>query len=233
MSYTRLTFGDAARSKILAGATALADAVRPTLGPKSRSILIERKWGAPHVCNDGVTIAKLVHLQDPEENLGAQTLRQAAERTGDAVGDGTTTATILAHALFADGLRNVVAGASAVDVKRGFDRGAKVAVDALKALSRPVANRQEKVHVATISAHNDAVIGELVADAIERVGGEGVTSARGGEGHRDDARGGRGHAARPRLPLAVLRHPPREDAGSARRPLDPARREADQRPPPT
>ena len=176
MAYTKLTFGDAARSKILAGATALADAVRPTLGPKSRSILIERKWGAPQVCNDGVTIAKLVHLQDPEENLGAQTLRQAAERTGDAVGDGTTTSTILAHALFADGLRNVVAGASAVDVKRGFDRGVKVAVDALKALSRPVANRREKVHVATISAHNDPVIGEMVADAIERVGGEGVTS---------------------------------------------------------
>jgi chaperonin GroEL len=126
------------------------------------------------VCNDGVTIAKEMDLEDPEENLGAQMLRQAAERTGDAVGDGTSTATVLAHAMFADGVRNVTAGASAIDLKRGLDRGLKEVVSALKKLSRPVSTRKEKAQVATISAHNDSSIGELVADAMEKVGGEGV-----------------------------------------------------------
>ncbi len=174
MSYKQVLFRSAAREKVLRGATQLADAVRVTLGPKSKSVLIQKKWGAPIVCNDGVTIAREFDLRDPEENLGARMLRQAAEKTGDAVGDGTSTATILAHAIYADGVRNVVAGASAIDVKRGLDRGCRRAVDALKALSRPVASRLEKAQVATISAHNDAGIGELVADAMEKVGGEGV-----------------------------------------------------------
>jgi len=121
-----------------------------------------------------VTIAKEFELKEPEENLGAQMLRQAAEKTGEAVGDGTSTATILAHALFADGLRNVVAGASAIDIKRGLDAAAKAAIQALAAMSHPVAARKEKEQVATISAHNDPVIGQLVADAMEKVGGEGV-----------------------------------------------------------
>ncbi len=174
MAHKQILFHSAAREKILRGAAALADAVRVTLGPKSKSVLIQKKWGVPIVCNDGVTIAKEVDLKDPEENLGAQMLRQAAERTGDAVGDGTTTATLLAHAIFADGVRNVVAGASAIDIKRGLDRGVRVAVDALRAISKPVKTRKEKAQVATISAHNDPVIGELVADAMEKVGGEGV-----------------------------------------------------------
>ena len=174
MAHKQVLFRSAAREKVLRGATQLADAVRVTLGPKSKSVLIQKKWGAPIVCNDGVTIAKEFDLRDAEENLGAQMLRQAAEKTGDAVGDGTSTSTILAHAIFADGVRNVVAGASAIDVKRGLDRGCKRAVEALRALSRPVAVRREKAQVATISAHNDAAIGELVADAMEKVGGEGV-----------------------------------------------------------
>ena len=156
------------------GSAQLADAVRVTLGPKSKSVLIQRTWGAPLVCNDGVTIAKEFDLKDPEENLGAQMLRQAAEKTGEIVGDGTSTSTILAHAIFADGVRNVVAGASAVDIKRGLDRAAKVAVDALKTMSRPVSGKKETAQVATISAHNDPAIGELVAEAMEKVGGEGV-----------------------------------------------------------
>jgi chaperonin GroEL len=126
------------------------------------------------VCNDGVTIAKEMELKDPVENLGAQMIRQAAERTGDAVGDGTSTSTILAHAIFADGVRNVVAGASAVDLKKGLDRGARAAVEALKLLSRPVKSRLEKAQIATISAHNDQSIGDMVADAMEKVGNEGV-----------------------------------------------------------
>jgi len=174
MAAKQILFRFQAREKILRGASQLADAVRITLGPKSKSVLIQKKWGTPLVCNDGVTIAKETELADPEEDLGARMLRQAAEKTSEAVGDGTSTSTILAHAILADGIRNAVAGASAIDLKRGLDRGLKVAVEALRALSRPVKTRLEKAQVATISAHNDAAIGELVAEAMEKVGGEGV-----------------------------------------------------------
>ena len=174
MTAKQVLFRSAAREKVLRGAAQLADAVRITLGPKSKSVLIQKKWGAPIVCNDGVTIAKEMELDDPEENLGAQMLRQAAEKTGDVVGDGTSTATILAQAIYADGLRNVAAGASAIDLKRGLDRGLEAAVKALKAMAKPVSSRKEKAQVATISAHNDPTIGELVASAMEKVGGDGV-----------------------------------------------------------
>ena len=174
MPHKQILFRSEAREKILRGATQLADAVRVTLGPRSKSVLIEKKWGAPIVCNDGVTIAREFDLKDAEENLGARMLRQAAEKTGDMVGDGTSTSTILAQAIFADGVRNVVAGASAIDIKRGLDRACKRAVETLKALSRPVKTRKEKAQVAAISAHNDVAIGELVADAMDKVGNDGV-----------------------------------------------------------
>ncbi|RBP38167.1 chaperonin GroL [Roseimicrobium gellanilyticum] len=174
MSHKQVTFRSQAREKILRGTSALADAVRITLGPKSKSVLIDRKWGKPLVCNDGVTIAKEFDLKDPEENLGAQMIRQAAERTGEAVGDGTSTATVLAHAIFSEGVRNVTAEASAVDLKRGLDRGLKVAVEAIRKISRPINNKKETAQVAAISAHNDAVMGDLVADALEKVGSEGA-----------------------------------------------------------
>jgi chaperonin GroEL len=174
MTAKQVLFRSAAREKVLRGAAQLADAVRITLGPKSKSVLIEKKWGVPIVCNDGVTIAKEMELEDPEENLGAQMLRQAAEKTGDVVGDGTSTATILAQTIYSEGVRNIAAGASAIDLKRGLDRGLDAAVKALKAMAKPVASRKEKAQVATVSAHNDPVIGELVADAMEKVGGDGV-----------------------------------------------------------
>ena len=182
MGHKQLLFRAAAREKVLRGAEQLADAVRVTLGPKSKSVLIGKGWGSPVVCNDGVTIAKEMDLADPQENLGVQMIRQAAERTGDSVGDGTSTSTILAHAIFADGVRNVAAGASAIDLKRGLDRGLRVAVAAIRAVSRPVQSRKEKVQVATISAHNDAAIGELVGDAVEKVGGEGVITVEEAKG---------------------------------------------------
>jgi chaperonin GroEL len=182
MTGKQLLFRAAAREKILHGATALADAVRITLGPKSKCVLIQKKWGRPLVCNDGVTIAKEVELKDSEENLGAHMIREAAERTADAVGDGTSTATILAHAIFAEGLRNVAAGASAIDLKRGLERGLRAAVQAIRALSRPVESRKEKAQVATISAHNDPAIGELVADAMEKVGRDGAVSVEEAKG---------------------------------------------------
>ena len=174
MPHKSLTFRSAAREKIMAGASQLADAIRVTLGPKSKSVLIEKSWGVPVVCNDGVTIAKELDLEDPEENLGAQMLRQAAEKTGEAVGDGTSSSTLLAHAILGDGIRNVVAGASAIDIKRGLERGLAAAVTALHDMSREVKERKEIADVATLSAHNDPTIGELIADAVEKVGGEGV-----------------------------------------------------------
>ena len=174
MAHKNILFHSAAREKLLRGTTALAAAVRVTLGPKSKSVLIQKKFGLPIVCNDGVTIAKEISLADPEEDLGAQMLRQAAEKTGEAVGDGTSTSTILAHAIFSDGVRNVVAGASGIDIKRGLDRGLQIARDHLQSMSAPVRTSKEKEQVATISAHNDSVIGRMVADAVERVGDEGV-----------------------------------------------------------
>jgi len=174
MTHKRMLFHSAAREKILRGTTALADAVRVTLGPKSKSVLIQKKWGLPVICDDGVTIAKEVDLEDPEENLGAKMLCQAAEKTGENVGDGTSTSTVLAHAIFADGVRNVVSGASGIDIKRGLDRGLAIAVQELQNMSKPVKSRKEKVQVGMISAHHSQLIGDLVADAMEKVGDEGV-----------------------------------------------------------
>lgn len=176
MAHKHLLFRSEAREKLVRGVTELANAVRITLGPRSKSVLIAKKWGSPIVCNDGVTIAKELELADPEENLGARMIRQAAERTGDAVGDGTSTSTILAQEIYAEGVRNVAAGASAIDIKHGLDRGLGAAVAAIRLVSRPVTGRREKEQIATISAHNDETAGKLVADAIERVGADGVVS---------------------------------------------------------
>ena len=144
MPYKQMLFRAEAREKIIRGAAALADAVRVTLGPKSKCVLIGKKWGRPIVCNDGVTIAKEIEMKNGEENLGAQMLREAAERTGDVVGDGTTTSTILAYSMLAEGARNVAAGASAIDLKRGIDAGVRAAVEAVRAISRPVESKKER-----------------------------------------------------------------------------------------
>jgi chaperonin GroEL len=174
MAHKQVLYRSEAREKIVRGTAKLADAIRVTLGPRSKSVLIEKKWGAPIVCNDGVTIAKEFDLKDPEENLGARMLRLAAEKTGEMVGDGTSASTILAHAIFADGVRNVVAGASAIDIKHGLQRATARVIAALHEISRPVVTSKEKQQVATISAHNDAGIGKLVGEAMEKVGAEGV-----------------------------------------------------------
>ena len=174
MPAKELHFRSDARETLLKGAGAVADAVRVTLGPKSKCVLIDRKFGHPLVCNDGVTIARELELKEPVENLGVRVLREAAERTGDAVGDGTTTSTLLAFSIFSEGIRNIAAGASAIDLKRGLERGCAAAVRALRERSRPVAGYQDRMQVATVSAHNDESIGKMVADALERVGAEGV-----------------------------------------------------------
>ncbi len=182
MNYMKVAFRSEAREKILKGTKVLYDAVRVTLGPKSKSVLIERKWGKPLVCNDGVTIAKEMKLKDPEENLGAQVLKEAAERTGEVVGDGTSTSTILAYAIFSEGVRNIAARASSIELKRGLDKGLEVAVEALKTFSRPVKSLKMKEQVATISAHNNSTIGSLVAEAIEKIGSEGVITVEEAKG---------------------------------------------------
>jgi chaperonin GroEL len=182
VAHKHLLLKSAAREKVLHGALALADAMRVTLGPKSKCVLIEKGWGRPLVCNDGVTIAREFELEDHEENLGAQVIRQAAERTGDVVGDGTTTSTLIAASIFAEGVRNIAAGASAVELKRGLERGLQAVVRSLKDVSRPVVDHAQRVQVATISAHNDPLIGETVADALEKVGMEGTTSVEEAKG---------------------------------------------------
>jgi chaperonin GroEL len=174
MSARKLLFRAEAREALLHGANEVADAIRVTLGPKSKCVLIDKKYGRPIVCNDGVTIAKEIELPGAVENLGAKMIREAAERTGDAVGDGTSTSTLLAHAILCEGIRNIAAGASGVDIKHGLDRGMRAAVQALRDIARPVRGFVEKSQVATISAHNDPSIGKLVAEAFEKIGPEGV-----------------------------------------------------------
>ncbi len=182
MAAKHLLVNSAAREKVLHGALELADAVRVTLGPKSKCVLIEKKWGRPLVCNDGVTIAREFELPDHEENLGVQVIRQAAERTGDLVGDGTTTSTLIAATIFAEGVKNIAAGASAIELKRGLECGLAAVVARLKALSRPVADHTQRVQVATIAAHNDPSIGETVAGALEKIGAEGTTTVEEAKG---------------------------------------------------
>jgi chaperonin GroEL len=182
MAHKKLIFETEAREKVLRGATALANAVRVTLGPRSKCVLIERKWGKPLICNDGVTIAREVDLKDHEENLGAQVLLEAAERTGAVVGDGTTTSTLLAHLILAEGVRNIAAGASGIELKRGLEHGVRAAQRAIQQLSRPVEDAAVRTQVATIAAHNDATTGKLVADAVEKVGSEGVITVEEAKG---------------------------------------------------
>jgi chaperonin GroEL len=174
MPAKHLNFRSSARETLLKGAAVVADAVRVTLGPKSKCVLMDRKYGRPLVCNDGVTIAKEIELSDPVENLGARMLREAAERTGDVVGDGTSTSTILAFTILSEGVRNIAAGASGIELKHGLERGLRVALAALRRLSRPVQQHREQIQVATVSAHNDEAIGQMVADAVAKVGAEGA-----------------------------------------------------------
>jgi chaperonin GroEL len=182
MAHKQIHFSADARQKVLHGAAILADTVRVTLGPQGRCVLIERKWGRPIVSDDGVTVAKEVDLDDPEENLGVQMIRQAAERTGDRVGDGTTTSTLLAYALYAEGVKNISAGASAIDLKRGLSRGLKVALESIRAQAKPVETLLAKTQVATISAHNDPTIGKMVAEAVTKVGPEGAVTVEEAKG---------------------------------------------------
>ena len=170
----QLIFDEAARSSILKGVSMLTDAVKATLGPKGRNAVLDKKYGAPTITKDGVTVAKEIELKDPWENMGAQLVKEVASKTSDVAGDGTTTATVLAHAIYREGIKNVVAGANPMDIKRGIEKSVDVVIDELKKLSKPVQDKKEIAQVGTISANNDSSIGELIAEAMDKVGKDGV-----------------------------------------------------------
>ena len=174
MAAKRVVYGEEARAKLKAGVDRLANAVKVTLGPRGREVIIEKKWGVPVVTKDGVTVAKEIELKDPYENMGAQLVREVASKTADVAGDGTTTATVLAQAIFTEGLKAVASGANPMDLKRGIDKAVEVVVNNIKELSIPVSGRKEIEQVATISANNDPTIGKIIADAMEAVGKDGV-----------------------------------------------------------
>ncbi|MGH2755117.1 MAG: chaperonin GroEL, partial [Actinomycetota bacterium] len=167
-------FDEEARRNLEAGVNRLANAVRVTLGPKGRNVVLDKKWGAPTITNDGVTIAKEIELEDPWENMGAQLVKEVATKTNDVAGDGTTTATVLAQAMVRAGLQNVAAGANPMAIKRGIEKAVGAAVDSIRAQGRDVEGRQQIAHVASISANNDPEIGEMVAEAMDKVGKDGV-----------------------------------------------------------
>lgn len=170
----QMLYSDEARGAVLRGVTALADAVKVTLGPKGRNAVIDKKFGAPTITKDGVTVAKEVELKDPYENMGAQLVKEVASKTSDIAGDGTTTATVLAHAIYREGVKNVTAGANSMDIKRGIDMAVTAVIAELKKLSKPCQDKKEIAQIATISANNDPEIGRLIADAMDKVGKDGV-----------------------------------------------------------
>ena len=174
MAAKELMFNTDARSKLKRGIDQLAEAVKVTLGPKGRNVVIDKKFGSPTVTKDGVTVAKEIELSDPIENMGAQMVKEVATKTSDLAGDGTTTATVLAQAIFREGLKNVTAGANPMELKRGIEKAVEAVVEELKRLSAPSAGKKEIAQVGTISANNDKEIGNLIAEAMEKVGKDGV-----------------------------------------------------------
>ena len=170
----QMIFSEEARAKILSGVNQLTDAVKATLGPKGRNVVIDKKFGSPTITKDGVTVAKEIELKDPFENMGAQMVREVASKTSDVAGDGTTTATVLAQAIYREGSKNVTAGANSMDLKRGIDKAVEVVIEELKKMSKPTQDKKEVAQVGTISANNDPTIGDLIAEAMDKVGKDGV-----------------------------------------------------------
>jgi chaperonin GroEL len=182
MAAKMITFGEAARGRILRGVNVLADAVTATLGPKGRNVVIEKSWGSPTVTKDGVTVAKNVDLEDRFENMGAQMVKEVATKTSDVAGDGTTTATVLARAIFTEGAKMVAAGHDPMSIKRGIEAGVEKALDELKKLSKATKSRDEIAQVGTISANSDETIGNIIAEAMDKVGKEGVITVEEAKG---------------------------------------------------
>ena len=182
MSAKDVRFHENARNKMVAGVNILADAVKLTLGPKGRNVVLERSFGAPTVTKDGVSVAKEIELKDKFENMGAQMVKEVASKTSDVAGDGTTTATVLAQAIFSEGLKNVTAGSDPMAIKRGIDKAVTEVVKTLKAMSVETKGKKEIAQVGTISANSDESIGKTIAEAMEKVGKEGVITVEEGSG---------------------------------------------------
>jgi chaperonin GroEL len=176
MAGKELVYRNDARAAMMRGVNALANTVKVTLGPKGRNVVLSRKFGSPLVTKDGVTVAKEIELADPWENMGAQMVKEVASKTSDIAGDGTTTATVLAQAIYREGIKNVTSGANPMDLKRGIDKAVEVIVDELKKISKPVKSKKEQEQIATISANSDKNIGALIAEAMEKVGKDGVVT---------------------------------------------------------
>src|SRR5436189_4257384 len=174
MAAKQLLFEEDARKSLLRGIEKLSRAVKVTLGPKGRNVVLDKKFGSPTITKDGVTVAKEIELDDPYQNMGAQMVREVASKTSDVAGDGTTTATVLAEAIFKEGLKNVTAGSSPMYIKRGIDKAVEVVVGELKKLSKDVKENKEIEQVATISANGDASIGKIIAECMDKVGKDGT-----------------------------------------------------------
>ncbi|MBS0603954.1 MAG: chaperonin GroEL [Verrucomicrobia bacterium] len=182
MAAKNIKFKEDARQKILKGVKTLASCVKVTLGPKGRNVVIDKSYGAPQITKDGVTVAKEIELEDKHENMGAQMVKEVASKTADKAGDGTTTATVLAEAIYSEGLRNVAAGANPMEIKRGIEKAVKEITGELKKLSKPIQDRKEIAQVATISANGDTEIGEIIAKAMEKVGKDGTITVEEAKG---------------------------------------------------
>ena len=179
-------FSDKARNGLYEGVSKLADAVKVTMGPRGRNVLIQKSYGAPHITKDGVSVAREIELSDSLENMGAQLVKEVASTVADEAGDGTTTATVLAHSIFKEGLRNITAGANPIEVKRGMDKASAAIIEELKKMSKEVKNKKEIAQVATISANSDETIGNLIAEAMDKVGKDGVITVEEAKGINDD-----------------------------------------------
>ncbi|MCK9507717.1 MAG: chaperonin GroEL, partial [Pigmentiphaga sp.] len=186
MAAKQVYFGDDARSRIVRGVNTLANAVKVTLGPKGRNVVLERSFGAPTVTKDGVSVAKEIELKDRYENLGAQLVKEVASKTNDNAGDGTTTATVLAQSIVHEGTKYVTAGLNPMDLKRGIDKAVAAAVEELKTLSKPCTTSKEIAQVGSISANSDETIGKIIADAMDKVGKEGVITVEDGKSLADE-----------------------------------------------
>jgi len=188
MAVKKVVFEAEAREKLKKGVDTLANAVKVTLGPKGKNVILDKKFGSPAITKDGVSVAKEIELRDPIENMGAQLVKEVASKTADAAGDGTTTATVLAQAIYTAGLKNVAAGANPMDLKRGIEKAVVFVVNNLKELSKPITSSEEIKQVATISANNDHEIGEMIANAMEKVGKDGVITVEEAKGTSDEVK---------------------------------------------
>ena len=179
-------FSDDARNKLYSGVKQLADAVKVTMGPRGRNVLLQKSFGSPTITKDGVSVAREIELTDSLENMGAQLVKEVASKTNDEAGDGTTTATVLAESIFREGLRNVTAGANPVQLKRGMDKASASILEELKAMSRVVDTKDQIAQVATISANSDTQIGDMIAEAMDKVGKDGVITVEEAKGIEDE-----------------------------------------------